>query len=121
VGGKMEDARLVEGIILDKDFSHPQMPKELKDVKVGRLVVCAGGGGVQVAVCRWCVQVVVCRWWCAPVFAAGAPEVGIARTSRWQQRGCRWWCAVLYTGARTSSWGQGCVPSAPHVLPFLHG
>jgi T-complex protein 1 subunit epsilon len=37
VGGKMEDTRLVEGIILDKDFSHPQMPKELKDVKVALL------------------------------------------------------------------------------------
>lgn len=37
VGGKMEDARLVEGIILDKEFSHPQMPKELKDVKVAIL------------------------------------------------------------------------------------
>lgn len=35
VGGKMEDARLVEGIVIDKDFSHPQMPKELKNVKVG--------------------------------------------------------------------------------------
>jgi hypothetical protein len=37
VGGKMEDTRLVEGIILDKDFSHPQMPKELKDVKIAIL------------------------------------------------------------------------------------
>lgn len=25
VGGQMEDARLVEGIIIDKDFSHPQV------------------------------------------------------------------------------------------------
>lgn len=30
VGGSMEDTRLVEGIVIDKDFSHPQMPKELK-------------------------------------------------------------------------------------------
>ena len=37
VGGKMEDTRLVEGIIIDKDFSHPQMPKELKDVKIAIL------------------------------------------------------------------------------------
>ncbi|KAF6254930.1 chaperonin complex component [Scenedesmus sp. NREL 46B-D3] len=29
VGGAMEDTRLVEGIVIDKDFSHPQMPKEL--------------------------------------------------------------------------------------------
>jgi T-complex protein 1 subunit epsilon len=34
VGAKTEDTRLVHGIVLDKDFSHPQMPKELKDVKV---------------------------------------------------------------------------------------
>eukprot|EP01025_Chloroclados_australasicus_P014973 TRINITY_DN1708_c0_g2_i1.p1 TRINITY_DN1708_c0_g2~~TRINITY_DN1708_c0_g2_i1.p1 ORF type:complete len:537 (-),score=81.22 TRINITY_DN1708_c0_g2_i1:259-1869(-) len=36
-GGKMEDTRLVYGIVLDKDFSHPQMPKELKDVKIAIL------------------------------------------------------------------------------------
>eukprot|EP01023_Acetabularia_acetabulum_P051562 TRINITY_DN5707_c0_g1_i6.p1 TRINITY_DN5707_c0_g1~~TRINITY_DN5707_c0_g1_i6.p1 ORF type:complete len:553 (-),score=109.87 TRINITY_DN5707_c0_g1_i6:707-2317(-) len=36
-GGKMEDTRLVRGIVLDKDFSHPQMPKELKDVKIAIL------------------------------------------------------------------------------------
>lgn len=33
----MEDTRLVEGIVIDKDFSHPQMPKELKDVKLAIL------------------------------------------------------------------------------------
>jgi hypothetical protein len=27
VGGKLEDTKLVYGIVLDKDFSHPQMPK----------------------------------------------------------------------------------------------
>ena len=37
VGGTMEDTRLVEGIVIDKDFSHPQMPKELKDVKLAIL------------------------------------------------------------------------------------
>ena len=37
VGGTMEDTRLVEGIVIDKDFSHPQMPKELKDVKIAVL------------------------------------------------------------------------------------
>lgn len=42
VGAKTEDTRLVHGIVLDKDFSHPQMPKELKDVKV-RLVLCDFG------------------------------------------------------------------------------
>ena len=29
VGGKLEDTKLVNGIVLDKDFSHPQMPKVL--------------------------------------------------------------------------------------------
>merc|ERR1712183_711293 len=28
---------LVKGVIVDKDFSHPQMPKELKDVKIAIL------------------------------------------------------------------------------------
>jgi len=37
VGGAMEDSMLVKGVIVDKDFSHPQMPKELKDVKVAIL------------------------------------------------------------------------------------
>lgn len=27
VGGKLEDSMLVRGVIVDKDFSHPQMPK----------------------------------------------------------------------------------------------
>ena len=30
VGGRMEDSMLVKGVVVDKDFSHPQMPKELK-------------------------------------------------------------------------------------------
>merc|ERR1719367_1383083 len=37
VGGKMEDSMLVKGVIVDKEFSHPQMPKELKDVKLAIL------------------------------------------------------------------------------------
>jgi T-complex protein 1 subunit epsilon len=27
VGGQLEDTMLVKGVIVDKDFSHPQMPK----------------------------------------------------------------------------------------------
>lgn len=27
VGGKLEDTTLVKGVIVDKDMSHPQMPK----------------------------------------------------------------------------------------------
>jgi len=26
-GGRIEDSMLVKGVIIDKDFSHPQMPK----------------------------------------------------------------------------------------------
>jgi len=37
VGGQMEDSMLVKGVIIDKDFSHPQMPKELKNVKIAIL------------------------------------------------------------------------------------
>lgn len=34
VGGKLEDTQLIQGIIVDKDFSHPQMPKIVKDAKM---------------------------------------------------------------------------------------
>lgn len=34
VGGKIEDSQLIHGIIVDKDFSHPQMPKVVKDAKM---------------------------------------------------------------------------------------
>eukprot|EP01101_Sappina_pedata_P006715 TRINITY_DN3418_c0_g1_i1.p2 TRINITY_DN3418_c0_g1~~TRINITY_DN3418_c0_g1_i1.p2 ORF type:complete len:542 (-),score=283.38 TRINITY_DN3418_c0_g1_i1:48-1652(-) len=34
VGGRMEDTQLVRGIVIDKDFSHPQMPKEVKDARL---------------------------------------------------------------------------------------
>merc|ERR1711970_1113330 len=37
VGGRMEDSMLVKGVVVDKDFSHPQMPKELKDVNIAIL------------------------------------------------------------------------------------
>ncbi|CAG7832916.1 unnamed protein product [Allacma fusca] len=37
VGGRIEDTILVKGVIIDKDFSHPQMPKVLKDVKMAIL------------------------------------------------------------------------------------
>ncbi|KAK8789957.1 hypothetical protein WA158_006737 [Blastocystis sp. Blastoise] len=34
VGGNLEDTCLIKGIILDRGFSHPQMPKEMKDAKI---------------------------------------------------------------------------------------
>lgn len=37
VGGKLEDSCLINGIIVDKDFSHPQMPKVVKDAKMAIL------------------------------------------------------------------------------------
>merc|ERR1712025_1116297 len=40
VGGQMEDSMLVKGVIVDKDMSHPQMPKELRDVKLA-ILTCA--------------------------------------------------------------------------------
>lgn len=36
-GGRLEDTQLVRGVLIDKDFSHPQMPKQLKDVQIAIL------------------------------------------------------------------------------------
>ncbi|KAE9008595.1 T-complex protein 1 subunit epsilon [Phytophthora rubi] len=33
-GGTLGDTALIKGIVIDKDFSHPQMPKEVKDAKM---------------------------------------------------------------------------------------
>lgn len=37
VGGSVEDSKLIKGVLLDKDFSHPQMPKEVRDCKIAIL------------------------------------------------------------------------------------
>lgn len=37
VGGRLEDSILVKGVLLDKDMSHPQMDKTLKDAKIAIL------------------------------------------------------------------------------------
>jgi T-complex protein 1 subunit epsilon len=37
VGGELADSQLVRGVVIDKEMSHPQMPKELKDVKIAIL------------------------------------------------------------------------------------
>ncbi|KAJ5595107.1 uncharacterized protein N7459_001315, partial [Penicillium hispanicum] len=37
VGGALEDSLLVNGVIVDKDFSHPQMPDEVQDAKLAIL------------------------------------------------------------------------------------
>lgn len=36
-GGPIEDTKLVHGVVLDKDMSHPQMPREIHDVKIAIL------------------------------------------------------------------------------------
>lgn len=33
-GGKMEDTELIRGILLEKDWSHPQMPKDVEDARI---------------------------------------------------------------------------------------
>lgn len=40
VGGALEDSLLVKGVIVDKDFSHPQMPNEVRDAKLA-ILTCA--------------------------------------------------------------------------------
>lgn len=35
VGGRLEDTVLVRGVVIDKDFSHPQMPK----VKISQYII----------------------------------------------------------------------------------
>jgi T-complex protein 1 subunit epsilon len=40
VGGRLEDTTLVKGVVIDKNFSHSQMPKELKDAKIA-ILTCA--------------------------------------------------------------------------------
>lgn len=36
-GGSLVDSKLVYGVVVDKDFSHPQMPREVKDAKIAIL------------------------------------------------------------------------------------
>lgn len=33
-GGSLDDTDFIDGIVIDKDFSHPQMEKEVKDAKI---------------------------------------------------------------------------------------
>lgn len=39
-GGSLEDTLLVKGVIVDKDFSHPQMPDEVRDARIA-ILTCA--------------------------------------------------------------------------------
>mmetsp|Transcript_6126 Transcript_6126/g.11305 ORF Transcript_6126/g.11305 Transcript_6126/m.11305 type:complete len:548 (+) Transcript_6126:71-1714(+) len=40
VGGRLEDTMLVDGVVLDKEMSHSQMAKEIKDAKIA-ILTCA--------------------------------------------------------------------------------
>ncbi|KAI9481127.1 MAG: T-complex protein 1 subunit epsilon [Benjaminiella poitrasii] len=40
VGGSLEDTILVKGVVVDKDMSHPQMPREVRDAKIA-ILTCA--------------------------------------------------------------------------------
>jgi T-complex protein 1 subunit epsilon len=37
LGGSLVDSKLVYGVVVDKDFSHPQMPREVKNAKIAIL------------------------------------------------------------------------------------
>jgi len=37
IGGQLDESQLIKGIVVDKDFSHPQMPKVVKDAKMAIL------------------------------------------------------------------------------------
>jgi len=39
-GGSLEDTMLVKGVVVDKDFSHPQMPREVRDARLA-ILTCA--------------------------------------------------------------------------------
>ena len=56
VGGKLEDTTLVKGVIIDKDFSHPQMPKvSLLDREhcgcVSATILCCCGLKIAASLC----------------------------------------------------------------------
>jgi T-complex protein 1 subunit epsilon len=37
VGGSLVDSQLIQGVLIDKDFSHPQMPEVVRDAKLAIL------------------------------------------------------------------------------------
>lgn len=49
VGGKLEDTVLVKGVIVDKDMSHPQMPKVRDSFYVNAIVM----KGDLFTLCNW--------------------------------------------------------------------
>lgn len=51
VGGKLEDTQLVKGVIIDKDFSHPQMPKVCHCFTILVLILCSRNPSMFTAAC----------------------------------------------------------------------
>ena len=41
-GASIEETEMIEGLLIDKDISHPQMAKEIKDAKI--CILTFGGG-----------------------------------------------------------------------------
>ena len=37
VGGSLADTQLIKGVLIDKDFSHPQMPSQVADARIAIL------------------------------------------------------------------------------------
>lgn len=37
VGGELSDSQLIKGVLIEKEMSHPQMPKEIKDARIAIL------------------------------------------------------------------------------------
>ena len=37
VGGSLADTQLIKGVLIDKDFSHPQMPSKVEDARIAIL------------------------------------------------------------------------------------
>jgi T-complex protein 1 subunit epsilon len=37
VGGSLADTHLIKGVLIDKDFSHPQMPSKVEDARIAIL------------------------------------------------------------------------------------
>ncbi|KAK7234598.1 TCP-1 containing chaperonin [Aureococcus anophagefferens] len=49
-GGRLEETELIKGIVIDKDISHPQMAKEIKDAK---MCIWLQGLRRNMVICQW--------------------------------------------------------------------
>lgn len=60
-GGRLEETELIRGIVVDKEISHPQMPKQIKVC----VCMCVCQSRVCVCVCA-CVDGLVDGWMDGP-------------------------------------------------------